>query len=77
MYAKIFMLTSTYLIFLGTRKSPFYNDENKKVIGKMKDELKGEIIGGFVGLRVKMYLLKKWRNEEDKRIEEEHSQKIH
>ena len=59
MYAKIFMLTSTYLIFLGTRKSPFYNDENKKVIGKMKDELKGEIIEGFVGLRVKMYLLKK------------------
>ena len=53
------MLISSYLIFLGTRKSPFYNDENKKVIGKMKDELKGEIIEEFVGLRVKMYLLKK------------------
>ena len=31
--------------FSGYKKeSPFYNDENNKVIGKMKDELNGKII---------------------------------
>ena len=38
-------------------ESPFHNDENKKVIGKMKDKLNGEIIEEFVGLRAKMYSL--------------------
>ena len=37
---------------------PFYNDENKQVIGKMKNELNGEIIEEFVGLKAKMYSLK-------------------
>ena len=37
------------------KESPFYNDENKKVIGKMMDELNEEIIEEFVGLRAKMY----------------------
>ena len=37
------------------KESPFYNDENKKVIGKMMDELNKEIIEEFVGLRAKMY----------------------
>ena len=46
-------------IFSRTRKkNPIYDNENKKVIGKMEDELKGEIIGEFVGLRVKMYSVK-------------------
>ena len=40
------------------KESPFYNDENKKVIGKIKDDLNGEIIEEFVGLRAKMYSLK-------------------
>ena len=40
------------------KESTLYYDENKKVISKMKDELNGEIIEEFVGLRVKMYLLK-------------------
>ena len=38
--------------------SPSYNEENKNVIGKIKDELKEVIIEEFVGLRGKMYLLK-------------------
>ena len=33
------------------KESPFYNDENKKVISKMKGELNREIIDEFVGLR--------------------------
>ena len=45
------------------KESPFYNDENKKVIGKMKDELNGEIIEEFVGLRAKMYSLKTKKEE--------------
>ena len=40
------------------KKIPFYDDENKKVTGKVKDELNGEVIEEFVGLRAKMYSLK-------------------
>ena len=40
------------------KESTLYYDENKKVISKMIDELNGEIIEEFVGLRAKMYLLK-------------------
>ena len=61
------------------KESPFYNDENKKVIGKMKDKLSREIIEEFVGLRAKMHSLeaKKRRNKEGKRSEEERKQKRH
>ena len=37
--------------------SKFFDSVNKKVIGKMKDEFKGKIISGFVGLKSKMYSL--------------------
>ena len=37
--------------------SKFYDPTNKKVIGKMKDEFKGEIISEFVGLNSNMYYL--------------------
>ena len=39
------------------KESPFFNDE-KKVIGKMKDEFNGEIIEEFFGLMAKIYSLK-------------------
>ena len=32
------------------KDSKFFDETNKKVIGKMKDESKGEIIDAFVGL---------------------------
>ena len=37
--------------------SKFFDPVNKKVIGKMQDELKVKIINGFVGLKSKMYSL--------------------
>ena len=39
--------------------STFYDDTNKKVIGKMKVEYDGAIIDQFIGLKSKMYSIKK------------------
>ena len=38
-----------------SKDSKFFNETNKKVIGKMKDESGGVIIIEFVGLKSKMY----------------------
>ena len=45
------------------KESPFYNDENKEVIGKMKDELNGKIIEKFLSLSEKINLLKTKKEE--------------
>ena len=42
-----------------SKDSKFYDDTNKKVIGKMKDEYGGVIIDQFIGLKSKMYSIKK------------------
>ena len=42
-----------------SKDSTFYDDTNKKVIGKMKDEYGGVIIDQFIGLKSKMYSIKK------------------
>ena len=42
-----------------SKDSKFYDDTNKKVIGKMKDEYGGVIIDEFIGLKSKMYSIKK------------------
>ena len=52
--------------------SPFYFKENKKVIGKFKDEAAGTIIKEFVGLRSKMY---SYIKEEDGKIKEQKTAK--
>ena len=42
-----------------SKDSKFFNDANKNVIGKMKDEYGGVIIDEFFGLKSKMYSIKK------------------
>ena len=42
-----------------SKDSKFFNEINKKVIGKTKDEFGGVIITEFVGLKSKMYSIKK------------------
>ena len=42
-----------------SKDSKFFDDTNKKVIGKMKDEYGGVIIDQFIGLKSKMYSIKK------------------
>ena len=42
-----------------SKDSKFFNETNKKVIGKMKDEFGGVIVVEFVLLKSKMYSMKK------------------
>ena len=42
-----------------SKDSKFFDDTNKNVIGKMKDEYGGVIIDQFIGLKSKMYSIKK------------------
>ena len=39
------------------KDSKFFDSVNKKVVSKMKEEIKGKIISKFVGLKSKMYYL--------------------
>ena len=47
-----------------SKNSRFYDGTNKKVIGKKKDEFGGIIVSEFVGLKSKMYSIKKIDGEE-------------
>ena len=49
--------------------STFYGNTNKKVIGKMKDEYGGGIIDQFIGLKSKMYTIKKIKGGESSTTE--------
>ena len=40
------------------KDSNFFDQANKKIIGKMKDNSEGKIIGGFVALKSKIYSMK-------------------
>ena len=47
-----------------SKDAKFFNETNKKVIGKMKDEFGGVIITEFVGLKSEMYSIKKINGKE-------------
>ena len=53
-----------------SQDSEFFDDDNKKVIGKMKDEFGGIIIGQFIGLKPQMYSIKKLMVEKQKLLKE-------
>ena len=44
-----------------SKDSKFFYETNKKVIGKVKDEFGGVVVNEFVGLKSKMYSMKKKR----------------
>ena len=46
------------------KDSKFFDEANKKVIGKMKDESEGKIIDEFVGLKSKMYSIENINGKE-------------
>ena len=54
-YDKVFRDKELFDFSGCDRESVYYDCANKKVIGKMKDEMSGKIIAEFVGLRSKMY----------------------
>ena len=47
-----------------SKDSEFFDSTNKKVVGKMKNEFGGVIIGEFIGLKSKMYSIKKTDGKE-------------
>ena len=47
-----------------SKDSTFYDDTNKNIIGKMKDEYGGAIIDQFIGLKSKMLSIKKINGSE-------------
>ena len=58
MFMKIFMKIRIYLIVVTIQKiQNIFDPVNKKVIGRMKNEVKGKIINEFGGLKSKMYSL--------------------
>ena len=47
-----------------SKESKFFDDTNKKVIGKMNDEYGGVIIDQFIGLKSKIHSIKKINGSE-------------
>ena len=57
-YEEFFMHKHLFDFSNYPKDSMFFDEANKKVIGKMKDESEGKIIGDFIGLKSKMYSMK-------------------
>ena len=55
---KMNFLSTNICLTLVTIRSNLFDQVNKKVIGKMKDESEAKIIDEFVGLKSKMYSMK-------------------
>ena len=59
MFMKFFKWKNLFDFSNYPKDSKFFDETNKKVIGKMKDEVGGIIVNEFVGLKSKMYSMKK------------------
>ena len=58
-YEKFFKWKDLFDFSNYSKDSKFFDETNKKVIDKMKDEFGGVIVTEFVGLKSKMYSIKK------------------
>ena len=58
-YEKFFKWKDLFDFSNYSKESKFFDNANKKVVGKMKDEYGGVITDEFVGLKSKMYSIKK------------------
>ena len=58
-YEEFFKWSDLFDFSNYSRDSKFFNEANKKVIVKMKDEFGGIIVSEFVGLKLKMYSINK------------------
>ena len=54
-YDKVFKDKELFDFSGYDKKSVYYNESNKNVVGKMKNEMSGRAIAEFLGLRSKMY----------------------
>ena len=54
-YKKMYKHKELFDLSNFSKSSKYYCDENKKIVGKMKDEYGGKSILKFVGLKSKMY----------------------
>ena len=68
MFMKSFLNGKISLILVTIQKIFFFDKTNKKVIGKMKDEFGGVVVDEFVGLKSKMYSIKKIDGKEAKGV---------
>ena len=66
-YEKIYKDKDLFDFSDYSKDSKFFDDTNKKVVGKMKYEMAGKVITEFVGLKSKMYSLITVDNEEKSR----------
>ena len=58
-YEELFKWKDLFEFSSYSKDSKFFDSTNKKVIGKIKDEFGGVITDKFVGLKSKMYSIKK------------------
>ena len=63
-YKKLYKWKDLFDFSNYPKGSTFYDDTNKKVIDKMKDEYGGAIIDQLIGLNSKMYSIKKNNDSE-------------
>ena len=64
-YEKIYEDKNLFDFSDYSKESKFYDNSNKKVIGKMKDEMGGNVVYEFIGLKPKMYSLIRGDDEEN------------